>query len=93
MLGILYDMKSLNVRHIQHHLAAVLADVERGEVIEVRRRGRPVARIVPLSSGPLSSGPPRSDWSGAEKRLQAASPTPSGGTTAAQTIADGRGER
>ena len=88
MLGILYDMKSLNVRHVQHHLAAVLADVERGEVIEVRRRGRPVARIVPLSSGPL-----RSDWSGAEKRLQAASPTPSGGTTAAQTIADGRGER
>jgi len=81
-------MRSFNVRHIQHHLAAVLADVERGEVIEVRRRGRPVARIVPLSVVP-----PRSDWSDAERRLQAAYPTPSGGTSAAQTIADGRGER
>ena len=88
MLGILYDMKSLNVRHIQHHLAAVLADVQRGEVIEVRRRGLPVARIVPLPSVP-----PPSDWSQAERRLQAAYPTPSGGTTAAQTIVEGRGER
>ena len=88
MLGILYGMKSFNVRHIQHHLAAVLADVQGGEVIEVCRRGRPVARIVPLSSVP-----PPSDWSHAERRLQAAYPTPSGGTTAAQTIADGRGER
>ena len=42
-------MKSFNVRHIQHHLAAVLADVEGGEVIEVRRRGRPVARLVGIA--------------------------------------------
>ena len=81
-------MKSFNVRHIQHHLASVLADVEGGEVVEVHRRGRPVARIVPVPSGPLPS-----DWSHAEKRLREAYPTPSGGTTAAQTIADGRGER
>ncbi len=88
MLGMFHDMKSFNVRDIQRHLAAVLADVERGEVIEVRRRGWPVARIVPLSSVP-----PRSDWSRAERRLQSVYPTPSDGTTAAQTIADGRGER
>ncbi len=78
------DKKSFNIRHLQHHLA----DVERGEVIEAHRRGRPVARSVPLSSDPL-----RSDWSHAERRLQAVYPTPSGGTTAAQTIADGRDER
>ena len=89
MSGMLPDMKSFNVRHIRHHLAAVLAAVEGGEVIEVRRRGWPVARIVPLPS----AAAPRSDWSQAEKRLQAAYPTPADGTTAAQTIADGRGER
>lgn len=89
MLGILYNMKSFNVRHVQHHLAAVLADVERGEVIEVCRRGRPVARIVPLSSDP----PRSADWSQAETRLLAAYPTPVGGVTATQTIEDGRGDR
>ena len=83
----MYNMKSLNVRYIQHHLAAVLADVAGGEVIEVCRRGQPVARIVPLSSAP-----PRCDWGHAEQRLQAAYPAPAGGATAAQTIADGRGE-
>ena len=82
-------MKSFNVRHLRRHLAAVLAAVEGGEVVEVCRRGRPVARIVPLPS----AAAPRSDWSHAEKRLQAVYPTPAGGTTAAQTIADGRGER
>ena len=82
-------MKSFNVRHIRRRLAAVLAAVEGGEVVEVCRRGRPVARIVPLPS----AAAPRSDWSHAEKRLQAVYPTPAGGATAAQTIADGRGER
>ena len=89
MLGILHNMKSFNIRHIQHHLADVLADVEGGEVIEVCRRGRPVARIVPLSSAP----PPSADWSLAEERLLAAYPTPVGGVTATQTIVDGRGDR
>jgi len=89
MLGNLYNMKSFNVRHVQHHLAAVLADVERGEVIEVCRRGRPVARIVPLSSDP----PRTADWSQAETRLLAAYPAPVGGTTATRIIEDGRGER
>ena len=82
-------MKSFNVRHIQHNLADVLADVEGGEVIEVCRRGQPVARIVPLSSVP----PPSADWSHAEARLLAAYPTPVGGVTATQIIVDGRGDR
>ena len=89
MLGITYNMKSFNVRHIQHHLAAVLADVEGGEVIEVCRRGRPVARIVPLSSAP----PPSADWSQAEERLLAAYPMPVAGVSATRTIGDGRGDR
>ena len=81
-------MRSHSVRHVQHHLAAVLADVERGEEIEVLRRGRPVARIVPL---PSESQP--CDWSDVARRLQSAYPTLAGGTSAARIIADGRGER
>ena len=78
-------MKSFAVRHVQHHLA----DVEGGEVIEVCRRGRPVARIVPLPS----VVPQSADWSRAGERLLAAYPTPAGGEIAAQTIVDGRGDR
>ena len=81
-------MKSHSVRHVQHHLAAVLAEVERGEEIEVLRRGRPVARIVPL---PSESQP--CDWSDAERRLQSTYPTPVGGVSAARIIVEGRGER
>ena len=89
MLGILHYMKSFNVRHVQHHLAAVLADVEGGEVIEVRRRGRPVARIVPLPS----VAPRTADWSRAGNRLLTVYPTPVGGVTAAQAVVNGRGDR
>lgn len=88
MSGTLSNMKSFNVRYIQHHLAAVLAEVEGGEVIEVHRRGRPVARIVPVPSEP-----PPSDWSDVERRLREVYPSPSGGNTASEIIADGRGER
>ena len=89
MLGILHYMKSFNVRHVQYHLAAVLADVEGGEVIEVRRRGRPVARIVPLPS----VAPRTADWSRAGNRLLTVYPTPVGGVTAAQAVVNGRGDR
>lgn len=88
MSGTLSNMKSFNVRYIQHHLAAVLAEVEGGEVIEVHRRGRPVARIVPVPSEP-----PPSDWSDVERRLREVYPSPSGSNTASETIADGRGGR
>ena len=89
MSSILYNMKSFDIRHVQHHLAAVLADVERGEEIEVCRRGRPVARIVPLPSDPSRPA----DWSQAETRLLAAYPATVGGVTATQIIKDGRGDR
>ncbi|RKX73624.1 MAG: hypothetical protein DRP87_18560 [Spirochaetes bacterium] len=41
-------MKTINVRDLQHHLRAILDEVAKGEVIEVTRRNRAVARIVPL---------------------------------------------
>ena len=41
------DMKSIAVRDLHHRLKAVLDEVERGETVEIRRRNRPVARLVP----------------------------------------------
>ena len=42
-------MVTVTVREVQHHLAALLERVERGESVEIRRRQRPVARLVPIS--------------------------------------------
>jgi prevent-host-death family protein len=33
------------------HLSELLERVERGEVVTITRRGRPVARLVPIDSG------------------------------------------
>ena len=41
------DMKTVNVRTLQHHLGRYLQEVEAGEVLQVRRRNKIIARIVP----------------------------------------------
>jgi prevent-host-death family protein len=49
---------SVSIRELQQHLKRVMARVERGEVVEVTRRRRPVARLAPATvSGPLSAWP------------------------------------
>ena len=52
------DMKTVSVRELQQNLKRVMARVERGEVIEVTRRRRPVARLAPVPrAGPHSPWP------------------------------------
>lgn len=41
-------MKTVKVRDLQHRLRAVLNEVAGGETIEVTRRNKAIARIVPL---------------------------------------------
>jgi prevent-host-death family protein len=49
---------SVSVRELQHNLKRVMARVERGEVVEVTRRSRPVARLAPVKpSRPVSGWP------------------------------------
>ena len=49
---------SVSVRELQQNLKRVMARVERGEVVEVTRRRRPVARLAPVKpTGPLSAWP------------------------------------
>jgi prevent-host-death family protein len=57
---------SVSVRELQQNLKRVMARVERGEVVEVTRRRRPVARLAPVRpSGPAS------DWPDLEARTRA----------------------
>lgn len=49
---------TVSVRELQQNLKRVMARVERGEVVEVTRRRRPVARLAPVRpTGPLSAWP------------------------------------
>ena len=58
-------MKTIKVRDLQHNLARVLGQVERGEAVEVLRRNKAVARIVPPEAPPIPI-----PWPNPLKRLQ-----------------------
>ena len=50
--------QSISVRELQQNLKRVMARVERGQVIEVTRRRRPVARLAPVrATTPVSPWP------------------------------------
>jgi prevent-host-death family protein len=46
-------VEQIPIRSLNQDTAGVLARVERGEVVEITNRGRPIARIVPISADPL----------------------------------------
>ena len=52
---------SVSIRELQQNLKRVVARVERGEVIEVTRRRRPVARLTPAAPAVRSEGWPELD--------------------------------
>ena len=45
-------MKEYNVRHVQHHLAALLQAVKKGEKVRITRRGKVVAQLSPPEPDP-----------------------------------------
>jgi prevent-host-death family protein len=47
-------VEQVPIRSLNQDTAEVIARVERGEVIEVTNRGRPVARIVPVSADEMA---------------------------------------
>ncbi len=55
MCVIMFNMKTATVREVQHHLNKVLAWVENGEEVQITRRSKTVARLVP--SGPAHAAP------------------------------------
>ena len=51
-------MKAVDVRNLQHHLGSFLDQVEAGETLEIRRRRKIIARIVPcIAESPAESWP------------------------------------
>lgn len=45
-------MKTVGAFYAKTHLAVLLDEVEKGEVVIVTKRGRPVARLVPVAEQP-----------------------------------------
>jgi prevent-host-death family protein len=53
-------MKSVSLRHMQHHLSDVMRHVDQGQEILVTRRRRAIARLVPMQ--PASATPKWPDF-------------------------------
>ncbi len=41
-------MKTVTLRQMQHNLSEIVRQIDHGEEIVVTRRGRPMARLVPI---------------------------------------------
>ncbi len=54
---ILTHMRTATIREAQHNLPSILRSVSRGEVIEITRRNRVVARLVPAAPRPVGGLP------------------------------------
>ena len=53
-------METATIREVQHNLAAYVRKVEHGQEVEIRRRNRVVARLVP--AGETSQPARKVDW-------------------------------
>ncbi len=82
-------MKTASVREIQHHLSRVLEWVEGGEEVEVTRRKKVVARIVPAED-PEKKQP---EWPDFEARLKELKKLGWRGKPLSEIIDEGRGPR
>jgi prevent-host-death family protein len=82
------DMKTASVRHVQHHLSEVLAWVEKGEEVQITRRNKPVAKIVPAQAqgAPIVLPP----FAARSRQIWGDTPV---GKSLSQTLVDDRKER
>ena len=81
-------MKIVDVRGLQHHLGRYLDEVEHGEILEVRRRRKVIARIIPSSADM-----PDSPWPNLVERLEAIYPEGPNGSVASEQLYRDRGDR
>ena len=90
MSNIMLDMKTASIRTVQHQLAAMIAEVEKGGEIVITRRNLPVARLMPVGARVQEGTTPavvRNYWR--NRRLP---PAVRSQVTHADLIAAGRGE-
>lgn len=79
---------SVSIRELQLNLKRVLARVERGQVIEVTRRRRPVALLAPMQAADAAA-----PWPDLEGRTRAVFGTRVLATSASEAVSEGRGVR
>lgn len=95
MCGILErqaEMETATIREVQHNLAAYVRRVEHGEEIEIRRRNKVVARLVP--GGEFAQPARDLNWGEVEERrerLWGGKLAP--GKPASEIVYESRGER
>jgi len=82
------EKRSVSVRELQQNLKRIMARVERGQVIEVTRRRRPVARL-----GPVRATAPLSPWPDLEARARAVFGRRLVSPGASAIVSESRGER
>ncbi len=84
-------MASVTIRDVQHNLAVYLRRVEQGEDIEIRRRSKVVARLVPAG---LYEGAGKADWGGVRERREALwGKKAVAGEPVSKLVYDARGDR
>ena len=86
------EMETATIREVQHNLAAFVRRVEHGEEIEIRRRNKVVARLVP--GGDSAQAVRKVDWSGVRvwrHRFWGGEPAP--GKPASEIVYESRGDR
>ncbi|MGI8603834.1 MAG: type II toxin-antitoxin system Phd/YefM family antitoxin [Verrucomicrobiales bacterium] len=81
-------MRTATIREVQHHLNKVLAWVENGEEVQVTRRNKPVAKIVPAKVSNHRAKLP--DFAARAAAIWGEKPA---GKTISQTVIDDREER
>ena len=85
-------METATIREVQHNLAAYVRLVEHGQQIEIRRRNRIVARLVPATAPDSPARDPQ--WGEVRERLQkmwGGKPAP--GKAISEVLYESRGER
>jgi prevent-host-death family protein len=85
-------MESATIREVQHNLAAYVRKVEHGQQIEIRRRNRVVARLVPAGAAAQPARDPK--WGEVRERLRRMwGDKPAPGKPISEILCESRGER
>ena len=85
-------METATIREVQHNLAAYVRKVEHGQQIEIRRRNRVVARLVPAATANEPARDP--NWGEVRERLRRMwGDKPAPGKPLSEILYESRGER
>jgi prevent-host-death family protein len=83
----LYDMRDVSVRELQREIKAILDRVEKGESVEITRRGHPVARLIPAKRAKPMPWPDLDERARSVMGRRRVTPSPS------RELLDDRGDR